>query len=665
MTRPVKNASVALGVLPKPQPDVEIGVSAHLPFVTPYKGMWEALRTDEITVKQLVAMRKTDGQARALYRLITLPIRSALRTATFVPESQIEGGEEEAAFCEQMFTLPANAGGMAVPFNRVIAQMLMAIFDGFSAFEMVLWTPPSGPLKGKWTIKKLAGRPAETLTFLFDNKGEFAGLRQRTMFQGREIDVTIPADQVIYFAANEEERPYYGQSYFESAYYHWDKKFKLYVISHLAAQRAAVGTRVGKLPPNPSREDKIAFQRALADLGVAQSMTIPENYTVESLKEGPNFDFLAYINHHNSQMSKSVLAAFFDDQQGSGGDTTLVDFGRQSDALFLLMLQTIMSEIEEVINQKIIPRFIDYNFGSGKYPRFQFGSLSEEQKHSMLELFKQLAVAGLSLTIRPELVHEMEKQVAEMFGLEIDWETVEEEMAVAKEAAQMQADAAMGGMGGEPGAEPAEGGGGQAPQVDPALLPNGFTLLTHEPDEAHLALTDLARDLLDEAYDTVELGRGQGRGPRRVRTSGGARYYGEPVGSTIMPNQEQRTAHRGVEGKAYGGGIRNPHGTRRQVHGGGPGAAAQNPGKVVTEPAEGRKADPKRFYGHPNAPGVALIDYGDGTVAIRDVEGNISPRQRFDISKFVSLGWQVAGMEKGKPEKDKPKKAATKRATKA
>jgi hypothetical protein len=68
-------------------------------------------------------------------------------------------------------------------------------------------------------------------------------------------------------------------------------------------------------------------------------------------------------------MSKSVLAAFFDDSQGTGGDASLVDFGRQSDGLFLLMLQTIMGEIEEVINTQVIPKFIDWNF-DGKYPKF-------------------------------------------------------------------------------------------------------------------------------------------------------------------------------------------------------------------------------------------------------------------------------------------------------
>ncbi len=646
MTPKRSAAPRATVAVPKPVADIEVGVSAFLPWVTPYKDMWEALRSDEVTVKQLAAMRKTDGQARALYRLITLPIRAALKTATFVPESQVDGGEEEAEFIEQMFTLPANAGGMQIPFSRVIAQLLLAIFDGFTCFELVYWVPKKGPLKDKYTLKKMAQRPSEQLTFILDDNSTFRGVRQQTMYLGRQVDKFIDADNVVYYASQEEERPFYGKSYFESAWYHWDKKFKLYVIAHIAAQRAAVGTRVGKIPPNPQREDAAAFKRALADLGVAQYMTIPDTYTVDSLKEAAGFDFLSYINHHNSQMSKSILAGFFDKEQGGGDSGKLVDFGTQSDALFMLMLQTIMGEIEEVVNTSIIPRFIDWNFDSEKYPKFQFGSLSQEQKAAMIDLFKTLAVAGQSLTIRPEVIHELEKQVSEELGLEIDWESVEEEMAEEKEMAGQQAL-----LEGPPGMDPAGGVpvGSGSPVVDPSLLPSGFTLSNVDP--AYLALDDLARDLLDEAYQTVELVRGKptSGGPKYVRTAEGARIYGEPIGTPITRDMRERLKEHGVKGKACGGGIRDPNGgdknTGRQVLGGGLGAKAQNPGSVNTKGhvATDSAGTPKFTFSHPDQPGVHLLDFGDGTVAIRDAQGNVSARQRFDIEAFLKLGWKVDG----------------------
>jgi predicted RNA binding protein YcfA (HicA-like mRNA interferase family) len=85
---------------PKPRSLVEIGFDDNMPFTEPYRGSHLVYKHSEVTVQQLVRMRRTDGQARALYRLITLPIRAALQTATFVPAQVEEGGEAEAEFIE-------------------------------------------------------------------------------------------------------------------------------------------------------------------------------------------------------------------------------------------------------------------------------------------------------------------------------------------------------------------------------------------------------------------------------------------------------------------------------------------------------------------------------------------------------------------------------------
>lgn len=659
------------GLEPKPKADVQVGVSAFLPWQMPYKGMWEALKFEDVTVRELTAMRRTDGQARALYRLITLPIRAALKTATYVAEEGQEGGDEEAMFIQQMFTLPSTGGGMTVPFGRFIAELLMAVFDGFEAFEMVYWQPTEGPLKGKWTLKKMAHRPSEQLTFLLDDNSEFKGLRQQTMYHDKQVDVVIPAEHVVYYAANEEERPFYGISYFNAAYKHWEAKFKLYVVAHIAAQRAAVGTRVGTLPQNPSRDEKQEFQRSLADLGIAQWMTIPDNYKVESLKEFTGFDFLAYINHHNSQMSKSVLAAFFDDSQGSGGDASLIDFGRQSDALFLLMLQTIMAEIEEIINTKVIPRFIDWNFGTGLYPLFRFGQMTEEQKGALLDVFKALAVVAPDARgIAPEMYREIEKQIAEEFGLEVDWEAVEqreeEERIAAEQMMQMQQmneatgapeapDAAGPAIGGNPVTIPPSGA-----QIDPANVPDGFTL---SRDDVAMTLTDMAAALLDDALIELVRGRPNNGGPKYVKTLEGAKTYGVPIGTPITRDMDRKLSKHGQKGEKYGRDhSHNPNPTKRHVpgqnsdkHGGGEGDRKNvksqqlgggtgdtgNTGGIARAGKPGEPMRPQQIYTNPNEPGAQLIDYGDGTVAIRDATGKMTPRQVFNVALFAKYGWKI------------------------
>lgn len=677
MTAPIRSGgrTTSQTVQPKPQADFEVGVPSFLPWQTPYKDAWEVLRDEsDVGVRELVAMRRTDGQARALYRLITLPIRAALKTATFVPEEGVDGGDEEAQFIQNMLTLPSTGGGMQVPFGRFMAQLVMAIFDGFEAFEMVYWQPPTGPLKDKWTLKKLAHRPSEQLTFILDRNGDFQGLRQRTMYQAQYVDVVIPGENVLFYTANAEERPFYGISYFNAAYKHWEAKFKLYVVAHIAAQRAAVGTRVGTIPKNPSREEKQRFQQSLSDLGIAQWMTIPEDYKVESLKESAGFDFLAYINHHNSQMSKSVLAAFFDDAQGTGGDASLIDFGRQSDALFLLMLQTIMGEIEEIINTQLIPRFIDWNFGSGKYPLFRFGQLTEEQKGALLDVFKALAVVAPDASnVAPEMWKEIEKQIAEEFGLEVDWEAVAEREAEEQRQQELMmqqqqmaessnaptapdADAPV--AGGDAATLPAHGA-----SISPDNVPDGFTLTNR--DDLNLTLNQMAVDLLDEAAAQLTRGRPNSGGPKYVRSMEGAKTYGVPVGSPITRDMDKKLGQHGRKGEKYGrdhshnpnptqrhnvartgkeaaqgGGKGDTHNVDNKTLGGGKGDTSGEHG-TVNPGLNDNQTKPQRIFTNPNEPGAQLIDYGDGTVAIRDANGKLTPRQVFNIDEFTRFGWKV------------------------
>ncbi len=512
--------------IPKPKPSEYgdyVGVDHNLPFSTPWiDDTYELLREEEElvpTVRQLMGMRRTDAQARALYSLLTLPIRSALRGATFVPPADAKsGGTKEAEFISNMFTLPPCAGGMEISFQRVMAQILMALFDGFSPFEQVYWSPKKGPLKGKITLQKLAYRPADTITFLTEKDGTWAGFRQRAQVHGEVIDVKIDRENAFYWAAREEERPFYGVSFFQSAFFNFDKKQKLSYLLHLAAQRKAVGTRVGTWPPNASEKDKGNFKKALSDFGLAQWIAHPETFKTEIQSDsGSQFDFLSLINHHNSQMSKSILASFFDKDQGGGAaDAKLVDFGSQSDAMFLLMLQAIMDEIAAQINHYIIPKFIDWNFGSGKYPTFVWGTFTDEQRAEIQKTFDTLAVAAAP-NVTPEFMFEIEKKIAEKLGLEIDYDTIEKEHEEQKKL-QKQADEQALAYGQDPMAQegeqppsegeegaPEAGGGFQAIGAPPSdLEPQGAAQGPpgeYDPLQLSHKIGDLARELLENQIE--------------------------------------------------------------------------------------------------------------------------------------------------------------------
>jgi hypothetical protein len=611
---------------PKPRPNIEVGFGDFLPFTEPYRGSHLIHKYPEVTIQQLVRMRQTDGQARALYRLITLPIRAALKSATFVPAQIEEGGEEEANFIEQLFTLPPNAGGMTVPFTRIIAQMLQAVFDGFAPFEMVYQQPAKGPLKGKWTLEKLNYLPADTVKFLVTEKGSFDGFRQVTQKpNGRILDVKIPREASVYYAAQEEENKFYGLSYFQAAFYHYDKKVKLYYLMHLAGQRSAVGTRVGTVPEDHDVNELNAFRQGLSDLGVAQWMTKPENYLVELLKEGGSFDFLSYINHHNSQMSKSILAAFFDENQGTGGDASLVDFGKQTDSLFVMMLQTIMDEIASIINHYIIPRFVDWNFNSGKYPEFRWGPFTDDDKDAIQDVFTSLAgIQGGNFT--REFFRETEKKMADKFGLEIDYETLEREE---EEAAQTEA---------------IDSGGELSPEGIPSpentipteFLPEGFTLANVH--EMGMVVALAYGDKIEDDKMVLELAGG-----RKVLTQEGVRRYGLPIGTPLgqapkqgnarvkkdqnpQNNPAQGTIHKSSDPRVSQGGAAKP-------------GEQQSGGAAV-----------QRILAHPKLKNAKVLVYGDGTVQIQFPDGTKTARLAFDWKEFEAKGWK-ATVAKGKEDK--------------
>jgi hypothetical protein len=579
---------------PKPRPLVERGFSDFMPFTEPYQGSHLVQKYADVTIDQLVKMRQTDGQARALYRLITLPIRAALQTATFVPADNVEGGEDEAQFIEQLFNLPPNAGGMSVPFTRVIAQMLQAVFDGFAPFEMVYDYAKTGPLKGKWILRKLNYLPSNTVRFLVTADGSFDGFRQVTQKPGGKLlDVKIPRDACVYYAAQEEENRFYGLSYFQSAYYHFDKKVKLYYLMHLAAQRSAVGTRVGTVPEDHSTDELNAFRRGLSDLGVAQWMTKPENYNVELLKEGGSFDFLSYINHHNSQMSKSVLAAFFDENQGTGGDASLVDFGKQTDSLFVMMLQTIMTEIASIINHYIIPKFIDWNFNSGKYPQFRWGPFTDDDKDAIQEVFTSLAgITGGNFT--KEFFRETEKKMADKFGLQIDYETIE------AEEDQLASTEAV-----DAGGELSPDGESSAENMIPTeLLPEGFVLSNSD------GLVELA-------------------GIRKVNSQEGVRRYGLPIGTPL-----------GTGGGAQG--AKQPRSSAKPASG----TYEKSSDPRVSQGQEAKKGKPaeskpaiQRILTHPKLKNAKVLVLSDGTVQIQFPDGSKSKPLLFDWKKFQEKGW--------------------------
>lgn len=480
--------------------NVERGVSMELPFSTTLTdgNLVEILDLyPKVTVEQLEDAFRTDGQMRMLYRVITLPIRAALkRSEIVVPERYTSGGTRERDFVENMFFAPLVDGGMSVDFNRVLAQLLLSVVHSFSVFEQVYTVPEVGPFKGFLSLRKLAHRPASSISFLADDTGGFAGVRQRIAWKGEQLDIPFKARDILYYASQEEENPFYGRSYFEPAFYHFDKKRKLYFIAHLAATVRATGGRVAYPEQGAAGggEDQKVL-KAIRDFGLNLGIVLPPGWKLDELGSNlPSVDFiLEMVKHHNGQMSKSVLVEFMDnlDQNKS-----LVDFSETgADDFFILMLKAIMDEIASIINRHLIPKFISWNFTSGVYPEFRWGSFTDEEKQAITTTFEKLAVAP-QLNLSPEFMLELEQRMAEELNFDIPYEDeVLPRMEKERELEQQTAEAA---------AEKATAEADQAKNPPPAPAPGKAQLVaaTGMTDPETLRLVDLlerAGEALDGA----------------------------------------------------------------------------------------------------------------------------------------------------------------------
>ena len=352
----------------RPPVDQEVGTS-----ISPRAGMLlngEAIDTSKLKISDYVKMRQNDGTARALYSIMTMPV---LALPWSLKADDEDTDETQADFAEDALRKPPHKGGMTTPMSLVIADMLRAILEGYRLFEVV-WTVNA---EGNIVFRKIAPRDNQTLSLRYDSRGGFNGAKQYAYIGDSYTDVIIPVERCFLFTYGKEMNPLYGESAFIAAYQHYDEKRKLYYLGRLAAQALSIPPKVGKAPKGAKQDQMDSVAAALNNLvGVNSATVLPEGFDVlmGNMANG-RFDVMGLINHHNAEMARSVLAHFM--MLGTGSSTGSWALSQDQSDMFIMSLKSLVSSIEEHINSYLLPKLIDYNFESPKYPKFQFAELTD------------------------------------------------------------------------------------------------------------------------------------------------------------------------------------------------------------------------------------------------------------------------------------------------
>ena len=401
------------------------------------------IHTPKVESEELNNMLRSDGQVGGLYRILTTPLRGA--KILVVPKKiGNRTGNREANFIREVLTYPYAEGGMTIPLQTVMSTVLRMLIDGWSPHEIV-WEIREQQVR----VEKIEYRPVHSVTPQIDDRNNLVGYKQdlnkvrkgisNRGTTGLDGEIIIPEDKVLHFVNGPEWNYIFGRSIFMQAYHHFDSKHKLYYIAHIAAQINALRMKIVKVPDE--KKDKAdEYLDLVAKLGFNSTISLPSDVIVELLDETSHTfpDISPLIQHHDSQMSKSVLAQVLD----IGVDSSTGSFNLSDTHLdvFIANLELMAQYIASIFNFSLIPKLIDWNFGTKNYPRVQFQPFDRLVKKQLFEMFTRISAAP-TVNVSPEFLTEMEKEIAETIGLNIDYEAISDnvtEMNRKQRMAQMQ-----------------------------------------------------------------------------------------------------------------------------------------------------------------------------------------------------------------------------------
>lgn len=336
---------------------------------------------DNLGPSTYINMQDNDGEVRSIVRLLSLPLKST--PISIIPAKNDKG---ERDFIDTVFNSPPNMGGMTTPLSFVIADMTRAVFEGFRLYEKVARIIEEGEYAGKVGWKKLAPRDASTITLKADEHGGFNGARQETTFGDKTIEIDIPTEKCILFTFQKERHWLYGESILKTAYYHYDKKHKLYYIAHKKAEIESMGLKILKINSTMTAKEREAAEEVVDQIGINSRVTIPPGVELEIERGGDGYDPLPLIEHHNKMMARSALTQATDQEKYAypyGSGTPASQF-------LVLAIESIMRQMEVTLNTYAIAPLIDWNFTSKAYPRLQFDTMADTTQVFLREVFEKI-----------------------------------------------------------------------------------------------------------------------------------------------------------------------------------------------------------------------------------------------------------------------------------
>lgn len=368
---------------------------------------------DVMSPDTYIYMQENDGTVRSIVRIFTMPV-----VATPLRIIPAEGDKGEADFIRSVFFDSPKMGGMTTPLPFVIADMCRAISEGFRLYEKIPQVITQGRWVGKIGWRKLAPRDSLTIKLRSDEHGGFNGAFQQAIFGTKMVQVVLPVEKCLLFTFQKEKHSLYGESILKTAYYHYDKKHKLYYLAHKKAELDAIGLKILKVvSPNLNDEQVKSAETAIEQIGVNTRITMPQGMELEIDRSPSGYNVLDLIEHHDTQMKISALTQAT--QMGTGQKYSY-PYGKgfsYQNTYLSQSIDSIMRSMEHTLNEWAINPLIDWNFNSQAYPKIQFISMTSEIQSLLNDIFYAM-LKRREFALPKEFESKVINNIAEKLGLE-------------------------------------------------------------------------------------------------------------------------------------------------------------------------------------------------------------------------------------------------------
>lgn len=224
----------------------------------------------------------------------------------------------------------------------------------------------------------------------------------------------LPGSRIVHLTHDSEFRNPEGRSLLRAAYKHWFIKNELYTYGAIGAERASVGTPIGKYPEGTSTEKQDKFQAALEGITTSESaaITIQTGWELDNFKLEVDADMvMEQIHHHDTKITQCVLAQFL--QLGTEGKGGAYALSSDQTDLFLLCLEAIADYLCAKINRRVIPELVGYNLATDQYPKLS-ATVARQSAVGLASILRQLT-AGVNPLVTPD--EELEDYVRELLQL--------------------------------------------------------------------------------------------------------------------------------------------------------------------------------------------------------------------------------------------------------